>query len=232
MFLLRPPLPTLLRCSSKNHSLVWSVQVFTNCNLMAKDKTCSSKSSRALRRLAPYNASPGNRERSHNRSKHGSTDSTCEQEQTTQEPPSWAKELLEEQKQYSTELKKIKKDLEAAKRSKQEKPNQAEPEFKFEGNKKQYKLNRNVLDKISSAMTTSNEEERNNLLQEGEALLVKGNKHICLADQYGWDTVECCTDEPLAKNVSSYGRKSIKQRQRSGKLRNLASKRKGRGVLF
>ena len=64
--------------------------------------------------------------------------------QTTQEPPSWAKELLEQQKQYSTELKKIKKDLEAAKRSKQEKPNESEPEFKFEGNKKQYKLNRNV----------------------------------------------------------------------------------------
>jgi len=65
----------------------------------------------------------------------------------TQEPPIWAKELLEQQKQCSTELKKIKKDLEAAKRSKQEKPNESEPEFKFEGNKKQYKLNRNVLDK-------------------------------------------------------------------------------------
>ena len=32
----------------------------------------------------------------------------CEQGQTTQEPPSWAKDLLEQQKQYSTELKKIK----------------------------------------------------------------------------------------------------------------------------
>ena len=41
--------------------------------------------------------------------------------QTTQEPPSWAKELLEQQKKYSTELQKIKKDLDAAKRSKQEK---------------------------------------------------------------------------------------------------------------
>ena len=49
----------------------------------------------------------------------------------------------------------IKKDLEAAKRSKQEKPNESEPEFRFEGNKKQYKLNRNVLDKIGSAMATT-----------------------------------------------------------------------------
>ena len=93
--------------------------------------------------------------------------------QTTQEPPSWAKELLEQQKQNSTELKKIKKDLEAAKRSKQEKPNESELEFKFKGNKKQYKLNWNVLDKIGSAMTTSDDEERNNLLQEGEALLIE-----------------------------------------------------------
>ena len=125
---------------------------------MAKDKTRSGTSSRAVRRLEPYNASPGDRERSRNRSRHGSSDSTREQVQTTQEPSSWAKELLEQQKQYSTELKKIKKDLEAAKRSKQEKPNESEPEFKFEGNKKQYKLNRHVLDKIGSAMATSDNE--------------------------------------------------------------------------
>ena len=213
LFLLHPPLPTLLCCSVKNRSLVWSVQVFTNCNLMARDRTRSSASSRALRRLAPYNASPGDRERSRNHSRHGSTDSTREQEQTTQEPPSWAKELLEQQKQYSTELKKIKKDLEAAKRSKQEKPTEAEPEFKFEGNKKQYKLNRNVLDKIGSAMTTSDEEERNNLLQEVEALLVERNKHICLTDKYGWDTVECYMAELLASDSGDEKRikKAIKE---------------------
>ena len=104
--------------------------------------------------------------------------------QTTQETPSWAKELLEQQKPYSTELSKIMKELEAAKRSKQEKPNESEPEFRFEGNKKQHKLNRNVLDKIGSAMASSGDEERNNLLQEGEALLVERNKHISLADKY------------------------------------------------
>ena len=74
---------------------------------MPKDTQRSGTSSRALRRLEPYNARPGNRERSR-RSRHGSADSTCEQGQTTQEPPSWAKELLEQQKQYSTEPKKIK----------------------------------------------------------------------------------------------------------------------------
>ena len=176
LFLLRPPLPTLLSCSDKKiHSLVRSVYVLTNCNLMPRETTRSGASFRALRRLELYNASPGDHERSR-RSRHGSANSTREQVQTTQEPPSWAKELLEQQKQYSTELKKIKKDLEATKRSKQEKPNESEPEFKFEGNKKQYKLNWNVLHKIGSAMATSDDEERNNLLQEGEALLVERNK--------------------------------------------------------
>lgn len=179
---------------------------------MPKDTQRSGTSSRVLRRLEPYNASPGDRERSR-RSRLGSADSSREQGQTTQEPPSWAKELLEQQKQYSTELKMIKKGLEAAKRSKQEKPNESEPEFRFEGNKKQYKLNRNVLDRISSAMATSDEEERNTLLQEGEALLVERNKHICLADKYGWDTVECYTAEPLASDSGDEKRikKAIKE---------------------
>ena len=110
-------------------------------------------------------------------------------------------------------MKKIKKNLEAAKRSKQEKPNESEPEFKFEGNKKQYKLTGNVLDKIGSAMTTGDDEERNNLLQEGEALLVERNKHICLDDKYGWDTVECYTAEPLASDSGDKNRikKAIKE---------------------
>ena len=195
---------------------------------MAKDTTRSGASSRALRRLAPYNASPGDRERSRHRLRHGSANSTREQVQTTQEPPSWAKELLEQQKQYSTELKKIKKNLEAAKRSKQEKLNESEPEFKFEGNKKQYKLNRNVLDKIGSAMATSDDKERNNLLQEGEALLVERNKHICLTDKYGWDTVERYTAEPLASDYGDEKRikKAIKESKqlREEKRKSAAAK--------
>lgn len=198
---------------------------------MPKDTQRSGTSSRALRRLEPYNASPGNRERSR-RSRHGSADSTREQGQTTQEPPSWAKELLEQQKQYSTELKKIKKDLGAAKHSKQEKPNESEPEFRFEGNKKQYKLNRNVLDKIGSAMATSDDEERNTRLQEGEALLAERNKHICLADKYGWDTVECYTAEPLASDSGDEKRikKAIKESKqlREEKRKSAAAKWKAK----
>ena len=202
---------------------------------MAKDKTRSGMRSRALRRLEPYNTSPGDRERSQNRSsrsRQGSSDSTREQVQTTQEPPSWAKELLEQQKQYSTELKKIKEDLEAAKRSKQEKPKESEPEFKFEGNKKEYKLNQSVLDKIGSAITTSDDEERNNLLQEGEALLVEQNKHICLADKYDWDMVECYTAELLASDSGNEKRikKVIKESKqlRKEKRKSTAAKWKAK----
>ena len=136
--------------------------------------------------------------------------------------------MLEQQKQYSTELKKIKNDLGAAKRSKQEKPNESDPEFRFEGNKKQYKLNRNVLDKIGSAMATSDDEERNTLLQEGEALLVERNKHICLADKYGWETVECYTAELLASDSGDEKRikKAIKESKqlREEKRKSAAAK--------
>ena len=56
------------------------------------------------------------------------------------------------------------------------------------------------MDKIGSAMATSDDKERNSLLQEGEALLVERNKHICLADKYGWGTVECYMAKPLASD--------------------------------
>ena len=92
-----------------------------------------------------------------------------------------------------------------------------------------------MLDKIGSAMVTSDDEERNNLLQEGEALLVERNKHICLADKYGWDTVESYTAEPLASDSGDEKRikkavKESKAKWRSGKLINLSSMTKGRGA--
>ena len=111
------------------------------------------------------------------------------------------------------ELKKIKKDLEATKHSKQEKANKSEPEFNSEGNKKQYKLNQNVLDKISSAMATPDDKDRKNLLQKGEALLVERNKHICLTHKHGCDNVECYTAVLLASDSGDNKRikKAIKE---------------------
>lgn len=65
------------------------------------------------------------------------------------------------------------------------------------------------MGKISTAMDTSDDEERKNLLLEGETLLLEREKYICLTDQYGWDTIECYTAEPLAND--SRDEKQIKK---------------------
>ena len=62
------------------------------------------------------------------------------------------------------------------------KPSDPEPEFCFEGNKKQYKLNCDVLDKIERAKNRSDDKSQTKLLKEREQLLLERNKHICLAD--------------------------------------------------
>ena len=83
--------------------------------------------------------------------------------------------------------------MDVSKLSRHKKVSKSEPELNFEGNKKQYKLNRNVLDKMGATINTSDDKERNSLLQEGEALLA----------------VECYTAESLASN--SGDEKSIKK---------------------
>ena len=183
---------------------------------MPKETRRSKTSSRAVRRLEPYNKSPS--QRAHSRSSQGSRHESPERAREeipnrTEEPPSWAKELLQQQKQYSKELKKLKNELDDAKLRKHGKLSDPEPEFRFEGNKKQYKLNRDVLDKIDRAKNTSDDESRNELLEEGEQLLLERNKHICLADKYGWDTVECYAAEPLASDSGDEKRikKAIKE---------------------
>ena len=92
---------------------------------------------------------------------------------------------MQQQKRYSKKLKKLKNELDDEKIQKHGKLSNPEPEFRFEGNKKQYKLNRDVLDKIDRAKNTSDDESRTKLLEEGEQLLLERNKHICLADKYG-----------------------------------------------
>lgn len=158
---------------------------------MPKVSNSSGTRLRAARRLEPYNMSPVCGKRSRSRSRHESQESTRERNQASTAapaedvPPSLAGDLLEQQKQYAKELKKMENELNAAKCSRPEKSSDPEQEFRFEGNKKQYKMNQNVLEKISEAWNTSDDEERGNLLLEGEKLLLERNKHICLADKYG-----------------------------------------------
>ena len=156
---------------------------------MPRETRRSKRSSQAVRRLKPYNKSPS--QRGHSRSSQGSRHESPKHEEPpnwTGEPPSWAKELLLQQKRSSKELKKLKNELDDAKLRKHGKLSDPEPEFRFEGNKKQYKLNRDVLDKIDRAKNTSDDESRTELL-EVEQLLLERNKYIWLADKYGWDMV-------------------------------------------
>ena len=119
---------------------------------MPKVSNSSGTHSRAAQCLEPYNKSPVSGKRSRSRSRHGSHESTREREWTStaapaeDAPPSWARDLLEKQKQYAKELKKMKNELNAAKRLKPEKLSDPAPEFKFKGNNKQYKVNQNVLE--------------------------------------------------------------------------------------
>ena len=80
-------------------------------------------------------------------------------------------------------------------------------------NKKQYELNRDVAEKIDEALEEKDAEERSSKLKEGRDLLLERNKHILLAEKYGWDTVACYTAEPLATDSDDEKRiqKAVKE---------------------
>lgn len=63
-----------------------------------------------------------------------------------------------------------------------------------------------MLEKIKAVKYVGDDDLRNELLGEGEQLLIGRNKHICIAEKYGWHTVECYTTDPFA-NDSDYEKK-------------------------
>jgi len=94
-----------------------------------------------------------------------------------------------------------------------QKPRAADPEFRFAGKKKQYQLNKEVLEKIDEALATDDGEDCTKELTEGKDLLVERNKNILLAEKYGWDTVACYTADPLASDSDDEKkiRKAVKE---------------------
>ena len=58
-----------------------------------------------------------------------------------------------------------------------------------------------MLEKIKAAKDVGDDDLRNELLEEGEQLLIEHNKHICITEKYGWDTVECYTTDPIASDL-------------------------------
>ena len=186
---------------------------------MMSAKTTRSKShSRAVNHLWAHNQSPEIERRScsHSSCRSRSWSPAGGPSQSSNDPLDWAKELHLQQKEYGKELKRLKAEL-ASKPSKAGKHEDTEPEFKFEGNKKQYQLNKKVLEKVKAAKDVGDDDLRNELLEEGEQLLIERNiKHICIAEKYGWDTVECYTTDPIASD--SDDEKKIKKAVKECKL--------------
>ena len=207
---------------------------------MGKDGHSSRKSSRAVKRLEPYNKSPGShserrnsdhasrsKSRSHSRtsadpdsrgegSDRSQQDRRIHTPKTSEEPPAWARELLSQQRRNAEDLKRLKSDLAAKpKASSTTTPvtKGAEHVFRFEGNKNQYRLNQSVVDHIDRALASDDGKEIRNELSEGKKLLTERNKHILIAEKYGWDTVHCYTAEPLASDSEDEKRirKAIKE---------------------
>jgi hypothetical protein len=59
---------------------------------------------------------------------------------------------------------------------------------------------RSILGKIETALDASDDEERSGALDEGRKMLIERNKHIKLAEKYGWEAVDCYIDELLASD--------------------------------
>ena len=74
------------------------------------------------------------------------------------------------------------------------------------------KINKEVAERIDEALETVDAEERTQKLTEGKNLPLERNKHVLLAEKYGWDTVTCYTADPLASHSDDKNkiRKAVK----------------------
>ena len=217
---------------------------------MGKD---NPRQSRALRRLEVYNKSPHGRPKEHSS---GSSGDVCavhdssvgssgrrnkshgsrSRSSSPAQPPEWAKQLLEQQQANAAELiKRLQNKLVSFSPKVAKKQCAPDPEFRFAGNKKQYELNRDIMEKIDEALESVDVDERSDKLNKGKDLLLERNKHILLAEKYGWDTVACYTAEPLATDSDDEKRirkavKESKQLQDEKKRSATAKQNAKRGV--
>ena len=149
------------------------------------------------------------------------------------QPPEWAKQLLEQQQLNAAELKRLQNELASSSSKVAKKQHAPDPEFHFEGNKKQYELNQDVMEKIEEALKSVNADGWSAKLNEGRDLLLERNKHILLAEKYGWDTMACYTVEPLATDSDNKKRipKAVKESKqlRDEKKRSATVKQKAKG---
>ena len=216
-------------------------------SVMGKDKP---RQSRALRRLEAYNKSLHGRTKNRAsgssgdvRTVHDSSLSSSgrrnqshgshSRSSSPAQPPEWAKQLLEQQEANAAELKCLQNELASSSSKVAKKRCAPDPEFRFGGNKKQYELNRDVMEKIDEALKSVDAAERSAKLNKGKDLLVERNKHILLAEKYGWDTVASYTAEPLATDSDNKKRirKAVKESKqlRDENKRSASAKQKAKG---
>ena len=89
------------------------------------------------------------------------------------------------------------------------------------------------MEKIDEALESVDADEWSAKLNEGKDLLLEHNKHILLAEKYGWDTMACYTAEPLATDSDDKKRirKAVKESKqlRDEKKRSATAKQKAKG---
>ena len=133
----------------------------------------------------------------------------------------------------AAELKRLQNGLASSSSKVAKKQHAPDPEFHFEGNKKQYELNQDVMEKIEEALKSVNADGWSAKLNEGRDLLLERNKHILLAEKYGWDTMACYTVEPLATDSDNKKRilKAVKESKQfwDERKRSATATRKAKG---
>ena len=90
-------------------------------------------------------------------------------------------------------------------------------DWKQKGNKKQFEFNtliQHILEDIAMSNTLL---EARTFAEEGLCSIKERNKLIKIADQYGWDTANCYTSDPLASDEANDKklRKAIKDAERA-----------------
>ncbi|XP_078344695.1 uncharacterized protein LOC144630237 [Oculina patagonica] len=180
------------------------------------------ESSSSSRHKSPSRKERRSRSKSKSSNRSGSPDST----------PSWAKKLLEAHQKSEERLQHLEKELKSRPATERSREKSPQPDFKYKRNKIQYELNMKVLDQIDAAASASDETGRNQALEEGRKLLKERNKHIQLAEKYGWEAVDCYVQEPLA--CDSDDEKRIKRAIKESKVLKAESKKpsKPRAQLF
>ena len=172
---------------------------------MGKTKALKEVSSRLLKRLEPYNKSPSvrnerqpsedvdsarsrsksselsKRDRHRSRSCSRSESSgVSSRRRHSNEPPAWEKEILGNQQKNAEELQRLQSELAKSKSAIVTAPKVAEPTFRYQGNKKQYEVNKSALEHVERALGSRDVDEITQELNEGKIILEEHIKHILL----------------------------------------------------